>query len=54
MTAQLGSMAFLWIPGVRLFQRHPFTLISTQTAEFVVHAQDGFTKALHLAARRNP
>lgn len=37
-----------------MFQRHPFTLVSTQPAEFVIQAQDGFTKALHLAASRNP
>lgn len=43
-----------WIPKVSLLQRHPFTLISTHPATFVIQAQEGFTKALYLAACRNP
>lgn len=39
---------------MKICQRHPFTLVSTQPAEFVIQAQGGFTKALHLAACRNP
>ncbi|SMY18926.1 unnamed protein product [Zymoseptoria tritici ST99CH_1A5] len=54
MRAQPGSMAFVWIPGVRMFQRHPFTLVSTEPAEFVVQARDGFTKELYHTACRNP
>lgn len=37
-----------------MLQRHPFTLVSTQPASFVIQAQNGFTKALHMAARRDP
>ena len=52
--AQPGSHAFLWIPAVRAFQTHPFTLVSNHPAEFVISAQDGFTKSLHELAVRNP
>ena len=52
--AQSGSHLFLWIPSVRKFQTHPFTLVSNNPAEFVISAQDGFTKALYEAAIQNP
>jgi NAD(P)H-flavin reductase len=52
--AQPGSHAFLWIPGVRLFQTHPFTLVSNNPAEFIVSAHDGFTKELHALALKDP
>ncbi|KAK5114603.1 hypothetical protein LTR85_010180 [Meristemomyces frigidus] len=46
-----GSHVFLWIPGVRIFESHPFTLLANKpAAEFVIAAQDGFTKHLHEAA----
>lgn len=49
--ARPGSHAFLWIPGVRLLERHPFTLISRSPhVEFLVKGRDGFTRALHNAA----
>ncbi|CAK3757232.1 Ferric reductase transmembrane component 3 [Lecanosticta acicola] len=49
-----GSSAFLWIPGVRLLEKHPFTLVSTEPATFIVKAKDGFTRALHDAACKRP
>ena len=52
--AQSGSFAYLRIPGIRLLERHPFTLTSTQPAQFVVKAHDGFTKDLYNAACKNP
>lgn len=55
MRADAGSVAFVWIPGIRLFQRHPFTLVQTQpSAQFIVKARDGFTRDLHAAACKNP
>lgn len=52
--ARAGSHAFLWIPSVRAFQTHPFTLMSSDPAEFVIDARDGFTKELHRLALENP
>lgn len=49
-----GSHAFLYIPGVRRFQAHPFTMIAQQPVEFVISARDGFTKALYEAACQKP
>nr|POF01263.1 ferric reductase transmembrane component 5 [Quercus suber] len=45
-----GSHAFLYIPGVRAFETHPFSLFSTKPVEFVVNARDGFTRSLHQTA----
>ncbi len=49
-----GKHVFLWIPKIRLFEMHPFTIISTQPLEFVVKEYNGFTKALHAHAVANP
>ena len=62
-----GQHAFLWIPGIKTFEMHPFTIASvkhdTETClrkangavEFVVASYDGFTKALHdYAVRHGP
>ncbi|KAF2215929.1 hypothetical protein CERZMDRAFT_35067, partial [Cercospora zeae-maydis SCOH1-5] len=52
--AQPGSHAFIWMPGVKLLQRHPFTLVSTNPATFVAKARDGFSGSLHEQAFRYP
>ena len=49
-----GSHAFLWIPSVRRFQTHPFTLVSNNPAEFVIAGHEGFTKELHNLAIQSP
>lgn len=49
-----GTHCFLWIPGVRAFESHPFTITSTKPLELVVAAYDGFTSDLHAAAVKNP
>lgn len=54
-SAEPSSVAFLWIPGIKLIQRHPFTLVRNEPhAEFVVKARDGFTRDLYNAACKNP
>jgi predicted ferric reductase len=54
--AMPGCHCFLWAPKIRLFQSHPFTIVSTapQCLELVITARDGFTKALHQYALLNP
>lgn len=47
---QAGSHAFLWLPSMRLFETHPFTMISTEPVEFLVRPYDGFTKKLYQVA----
>jgi predicted ferric reductase len=49
-----GCHAYLWIPGIRLMETHPFTLVSQNPAQFVVRAYDGFTQDLHKVASQYP
>ncbi|CAG8151932.1 unnamed protein product [Penicillium olsonii] len=49
-----GSHAFLWIPSLRLFETHPFTLVCNEPAEFLIRPYDGFTSDLLKAAQRQP
>lgn len=52
--ANPGEHTFLWIPGIRRFETHPFTIARTEPLEFVVASQDGFTRDLHQYASKNP
>ncbi len=49
-----GKHLFLWIPGLRAFQMHPFSIVATQPLELVVNSYNGFTKSLHKKAREQP
>lgn len=49
-----GSHAFLWIPSLRLFESHPFTLISNEPVEFLIRPYDGFTSDLFKVAQKQP
>lgn len=49
-----GEHCFLWIPKIRAFEMHPFTMAATDPLEFVVNSYDGFTRELHEFAVRNP
>lgn len=49
-----GSHCFLWIPGIRVFEMHPFTLVGDDEHEFVVACYDGFTRHLRRWAEKNP
>ncbi|KAH8694383.1 ferric reductase like transmembrane component [Ilyonectria robusta] len=51
--AKSGEHAFLWIPGIRLLQTHPFTITCTEPLEFVIASRDGFTRDLHQYAGKN-
>ncbi|KAH7148931.1 ferric reductase NAD binding domain-containing protein [Dactylonectria macrodidyma] len=52
--ASPGRHSFLWIPSISALQTHPFTIVATDPFEFVIAAHDGFTRALHNYAVRNP
>lgn len=49
-----GSHCFLWIPGVRMAETHPFTVVSTNPLAFVIGACDGFTRDLHNYSLKHP
>ncbi|CAG8983101.1 hypothetical protein HYALB_00004543 [Hymenoscyphus albidus] len=50
-----GTHCFLWVPRIRHFETHPFTIASTSpNLELVISASDGFTRDLHEYAVKNP
>jgi NAD(P)H-flavin reductase len=49
-----GKHCFVWLPKVRLFETHPFTIVSTSPAELIVNSYSGFTRDLAKYARNNP
>jgi predicted ferric reductase len=54
MQSSPGSHAFLWVPAIRWVESHPFTLLSSNPAEFVIRVYDGFTNDLYKAAQEAP
>ncbi|XHG04316.1 hypothetical protein AWENTII_007592 [Aspergillus wentii] len=53
LAATPGSHAFLWLPAIRLFEMHPFTMVSVDPAEFVIRAHDGFSGELYRHAQNH-
>jgi predicted ferric reductase len=50
-----GTHCFLWLPTIRKFETHPFTIVRTSpNLELVINAYDGFTSDLHNYAVKNP
>ncbi|KAF4462897.1 Ferric reductase transmembrane component 5 [Fusarium albosuccineum] len=51
-----GSHCFLWIPRLRAYENHPFTIVSNGTSglEIVMKSHRGFTNAVGRFATRNP
>ncbi|POS85375.1 hypothetical protein EPUL_001690, partial [Erysiphe pulchra] len=49
-----GQHYFIWIPGIRAFESHPFTCLSAETGEFIIAAQKGFTRNLYHRALKGP
>jgi NAD(P)H-flavin reductase len=51
-----GSHCFLWIPRLRLYENHPFTIVSNDSSglELVMKSHEGFTKTVGGFASRNP
>ncbi|KAB8209718.1 ferric reductase like transmembrane component-domain-containing protein [Aspergillus parasiticus] len=47
-----GSHVFLWLPSIRFFETHPFTMVSSSPPEFVIRAYDGFTRDLYYLAHK--
>jgi len=52
--AEPGKHCFVWIPAIRKFETHPFTIHRSDPVEFTVKARDGFTSDLHKYAAANP
>ncbi|KAK0707580.1 ferric reductase NAD binding domain-containing protein [Lasiosphaeris hirsuta] len=52
--AEPGKHCFVWIPAIRRFETHPFTIHKSSPVEFTVKAHNGFTRDLHSYAVANP
>lgn len=52
--AEPGKHCFVWIPAIRLFETHPFTIHGSSPLEFTVKARNGFTGDLHKYAVAHP
>ncbi|RCI08647.1 hypothetical protein L249_4797 [Ophiocordyceps polyrhachis-furcata BCC 54312] len=49
-----GTHCFLWLPAVRSYEVHPFTLAALDPPELVVGPAGGYTRALHAYADARP
>lgn len=49
-----GSHVFLWMPSIRFFETHPFTLVSADPAELLIRKYYGYTRSLYKAAQEQP
>ncbi|RKF77565.1 Ferric reductase transmembrane component 5 [Golovinomyces cichoracearum] len=49
-----GQHFFIWLPGIRAFETHPFTCLSTNPGEFIISAHNGFTRSLYEHALKEP
>ncbi|KAK4154164.1 ferric reductase NAD binding domain-containing protein [Chaetomidium leptoderma] len=52
--AEPGKHCFVWIPAIRKFETHPFTIHRSSPFEFTVKACNGFTSDLHKFAVAHP
>lgn len=48
------SHVYLWIPAIRPFETHPFTVVSAEPLELVIKGHDGFTRDLVRYANNHP
>ncbi|KAI0005228.1 ferric reductase NAD binding domain-containing protein [Xylariaceae sp. FL0662B] len=52
--ARPGKHCYVWIPKIRAFETHPFTIVSSNPMELVINTHSGFTRDLHKHAAQNP
>jgi predicted ferric reductase len=52
--AEPGKHCFIWIPAIRSFETHPFTIHKRSPMEFTAKARSGFTSDLHKYAVAHP
>ena len=52
--AEPGKHCFVWIPAIRRFETHPFTIHKSSPMEFTAKARNGFTSDLHKYAVSHP
>ncbi|KAI0473118.1 ferric reductase NAD binding domain-containing protein [Xylariaceae sp. FL0804] len=52
--ARPGKHCYVWLPRIRTFETHPFTIVASDPMELVINTYSGFTRDLHNHARQNP
>lgn len=52
--ARPGKHCYVWLPKIRTFETHPFTIVASSPMELIVNTYSGFTRDLHKYALKNP
>ncbi|KAI1639996.1 ferric reductase NAD binding domain-containing protein [Biscogniauxia mediterranea] len=52
--ARPGKHCYVWLPGIRAFETHPFTIAASEPMELIINTYSGFTRDLHNYAAKNP
>ncbi|RYP64850.1 hypothetical protein DL771_008565 [Monosporascus sp. 5C6A] len=52
--ARPGKHCYVWLPQIRAFETHPFTIVSDDPLELVINTYSGFTRDLHEFAASRP
>ncbi|KAI1653320.1 ferric reductase NAD binding domain-containing protein [Daldinia decipiens] len=52
--ARPGKHCYVWLPRIRTFETHPFTIVASEPMELIINTYSGFTRALHQYALNNP
>ncbi|KAI0540483.1 ferric reductase NAD binding domain-containing protein [Xylaria digitata] len=52
--ARPGKHCYVWLPRIRAFETHPFTIVATGPMELIINTYSGFTSDLHKYANENP
>ncbi|KAI0446223.1 ferric reductase NAD binding domain-containing protein [Xylaria telfairii] len=52
--ARAGKHCYVWLPQIRAFETHPFTIVSTEPLELIINSYSGFTRDLHEHASNKP
>ncbi|KAI1353520.1 ferric reductase NAD binding domain-containing protein [Xylaria sp. FL0043] len=52
--ARPGKHCYVWVPHIRSFETHPFTIVASEPMELIINTHSGFTRDLHQYASQNP
>ncbi|KAI1390039.1 ferric reductase NAD binding domain-containing protein [Hypoxylon trugodes] len=52
--ARPGKHCYVWLPKIRTFETHPFTIVANDPMELIINTYSGFTRDLHKYATQNP
>ncbi|KAI1366206.1 ferric reductase NAD binding domain-containing protein [Xylaria arbuscula] len=54
MRARPGKHCYVWLPHIRKFETHPFTIVANEPLELIINSHSGFTRDLHQYASSSP